>query len=195
MTKITASTPNHKRKTYVRQLGDGVILEAEVSPCVFMNPGYPLQLTVTLRGPTGKFLGNVYPVDRTKNASNFTDATVHRLLAAVRVKPCRRCSIPAFDPASVETNRDGLCEPCFLAELNARWSVAAKSERQLIVPHNRHMKQGGMNFRVTAWVHPDDGDDYLLDWYFPVQPTAARIRKLLVEQHSAVLDDFEVIAL
>ena len=29
------------------------------------------------------------------------------------------------------------------------------------------MKQNGMRVRLTAWVHPDHGDDYQVDWYFP----------------------------
>ncbi len=37
------------RQTCIRKLPDGSVLEAEVSPCVFMYSDYPLQLTVTLR--------------------------------------------------------------------------------------------------------------------------------------------------
>lgn len=195
MTKTAKPSSNRKRKTYIRHLGDGVRLEAEVSPCVFMNAGYPLQLTVTLRGSGGQSLGEVHPSDRAKTATTYTDADAKRLLAGVDVKPCPRCATPAFDPATIHTNRGGLCEPCFMADLRADWAKADEEERQELAARDLRMKNKGMTVRVTAWVHPDDGDDYQITWYLKEKPLPEQIKCELLERGSAILDDYKVIEL
>jgi len=57
------------------------------------------------------------------------------------------------------------------------------------------MKAKGMRCRVTAWIHPADGDDDQVDWYFPVPPTTKQIRAFLRKEGSEILDDFEIIRL
>ena len=57
MTKKATHTTKDRWKKYVRDLGNGVKLEAEVGPCVFMYQGYPLQITVTLHRHAGECLG------------------------------------------------------------------------------------------------------------------------------------------
>src|SRR4051794_26754099 len=84
------------RKTYVRELPDRCILEAEVSPCVFMYSGYPLQLTVTLRLADGSSGGIVYPSNPELIAGTATAANIRTLLETVGTIPCSRCSTPAF---------------------------------------------------------------------------------------------------
>lgn len=195
MTKTVQPTSNRHCKTHVRQLGGGVRLEARVSPCVFMYPGYPLQLTVTLHGTVGKNLGTVYPIDRTKCSADFGDADVTQLLASVQIQPCNRCFAPAFDPRTVETNRGGLCEPCFLADLRTELAQYEEAEQQAIAAQDDRMKRLGMLVRISAWIHPDDGDDRPLDVYLPYRPTAAQVRDLLCEAGSVVSEDFEVIDL
>src|SRR5436309_3149292 len=98
MTIIRSRIPRTKRKNYNRDLGSHVKLRAEVSPCVFIDPSYPLQIRVSLHRHGGERLGNACAVDRTKTASTYTKEDVERLLTAVRVLPCSRCSKPAFDP-------------------------------------------------------------------------------------------------
>src|SRR5262245_1602072 len=120
---MTKATARDKRRTYSRDLGERMRLEAEVGPCVFMHRGYPLQITVTLHRQPDVCLGTAYAVDSTKTADTFTVTSVKRLLARVRICPCLRCSTPAFDPITVQTNRGGLCEPCFVAMLEAEWEV------------------------------------------------------------------------
>src|SRR4051812_41955459 len=44
MKDFSESTKRSGCRTYVRDLDDGVRLEGQVSPCVFMYPGYPLQV-------------------------------------------------------------------------------------------------------------------------------------------------------
>lgn len=193
MTK--SAKPTRKRKTYTRYFGNGVWLEAEVSPCVFMYPGYPLQLTVTLRGFLGQYLGEVHPADRTRTATTYTDADAERLLAGVQVTPCSRCSTPAFDPTSVQTNRGGLCETCFLADFTAELEREEEAERQKLAAQDFRMKNNGMTVRVSAWVHPENGDDYQLTWYLQEKPLPEQIRWALLEEGSTVLDDFDIIEL
>jgi hypothetical protein len=57
------------------------------------------------------------------------------------------------------------------------------------------MKANGERFRLTAWIHPEAGDDYQADWYFTARPAPTRIRALLRNEGSIVLDDFEIITL
>jgi hypothetical protein len=183
-------------RTYVRALDGGVKLEAEISPCVFMYPGYPLQIQVTLRRHNGESLGVAYAVDRTKSAETGTPEDVRRLLAGIKTAPCPRCSTPAFDLTTVKTNRGGLCEPCFVRDWESDFAAIEQAERLKIAAHDRRMKQQGMTVRVTAWVHPDGlGDDYQVDWYFADPPTAAYLRKLLRAEGSTITDDYQITTL
>lgn len=182
-------------KLYSRELADATTLQAEVSPCVFMYPGYPLQVQVTFQQKDGRSGGSARVVDRQLNCDTANDGDVARLLACVATMRCKRCSALAFDPATVETNRAGLCEQCFLSDLQASVDKAMEEERRLLADQDRRMKAKGMRFRVTAWIHDDEGDDSQVDWYFPVQPKEERIRALLRKEGSDILDDFQVIEL
>ena len=194
--RAAESRPVRPCKAYVRKLPDGVNLEGEVSPCVFMYPGYPLQIRVTLRRNPGEPLGHAYAVDRLKTADTATGADVRRLIARTRIVPCLRCATPAFDPATIETNRTGLCESCFLHDLDAALARAEEAERQEQAERDRRRKAEGMTFRVYAWVHPEaGGDDYAVNWYFAAAPTVEQIQTLLREEESSILHDYRVIAL
>ena len=193
MTTKEKHSTRDKWKKYVRDLGDSVKLEAEIGPCVFMYPGYPLQITLTLQRQPGECLGQAYAVDRSKTAATYTDASVKRLLATVRISPCLRCSTPAFDPATIETNRGGLCESCFLAAMRAEWAEEEEAEKRKIANRDRRMKQKGMAIRLTAWVHPKDGgDDYQVDWYLNAPPTRKQAANLLRDQGSSCLSDYKI---
>jgi hypothetical protein len=183
-------------KTYARPLDGGLRLDGEVSPCVFMYPGYPLQIQVTLRRKDGESLGIAYAVDRSNTAGTATEADVARLLEPVWIVPCHRCAAPAFDPATIDTNRAGLCESCFLRDLEAEFAAAQEAERRELAERDRRRKAEGMAYRVSAWVHPEaGGDDYPVDWYFAAAPTDEQVRILLREAGSAVLGDYQIIAL
>jgi hypothetical protein len=195
-TRPQKSPPIRPRKTYMRRLDGGIMLEGEVSPCVFMYPGYPLQLRVTLRRQRGESLGDAYAVDRSKTAATATEADAARLLEPVRIVSCRRCAAPAFDPDTIETNRAMLCESCFLSDLEAEFAKAQEAERQELAEHDRRRKHEGMMFRVSAWVHPEQGgDDDLVHYYFAAAPTDEQIRALLGEAGSALIGDYRVIPL
>src|SRR5262249_10316775 len=127
-TASVSVAPHGRQKTSVRHLDGGIMLEGEVSPCIFMYPGYPLQIRVTLRRKPGESLGDAYAVDRSKTADTATEADVARLLEPVRIIPCRRCAAPAFDPDTIETNRAWLCESCFLQDLEVEFAKAQEAE-------------------------------------------------------------------
>lgn len=188
--------PTARYQTYHRDLGGELMLSGEVSPCVFKYHQYPLQVTVALRRHTGESLGVAYAVDRTKNGQTYTEADVEWLLASVRVTACRRCADPAFDPRTIETNRAGLCESCFVADLNAELAKALESERRELLARDQRMKAQGMAVRVSAWVHPSSGgDDYQIDWYLEAPPTPRQIRDTLRDEGSSVLDDYQIVTL
>ena len=192
MTSRERSATNAKRTGYVRPLRRGISLTAEVSPCVFLYPPYPLQIAITLHGPEGAYLGKAYAVDRSKTAATYTEADVKRLLDAVRIGNCPRCSAPAFDPTTVETNRVCLCEHCFITMLESEVLSELRREKRERADLDRRMKQNGMTVRVTAWVHPDRGDDYQVDWYFPNAQTPEQVRNRLRRDGSCQLDDYEI---
>jgi hypothetical protein len=181
-------------KTYVRKLANGIQLEAEVSPCVFMYPGYPLQVGVTLKLNSGS-AGWAKVVDRTLNAKTATEADVSRLFASVRTASCNRCSAPAFDPTTVETNRNGLCETCFISDLEVELAKEQEAELRQIAQRDNQMKAKGMKYRVAAWIHSDDGDDCQFDWYCSNKPTSANVKRRLRELGSVILDDWQLITL
>ncbi len=185
-----------EHQTYVRELEDGVVLEAQISPCVFMYSQYPLQIQASLRAPNGRSLGLAYAADRSKTAQTATTEDVWRLLAAIGTVPCPRCSTPAFDPATVETNRGGLCEVCYAEDLDSLYSSFEEIERLKIVARDRRMKKAGMRCRVTAWVHLDGaGEDYSVHWYFADTPTTRQIAKRLRAEGSAITHDFTIVRL
>ena len=196
MMKTTKSDAISRGKIYVRDLGGGVSLEGEVSPCVFMYHHYPLQVTVTLRRHSGESLGVAYSADRSLTAETATDADVSRVLSAIQSTSCSRCSEPAFDPTTVKTNRGGLCESCFVGDWNTELANFAEAEKRGLANRDRRMKAKGMKVRVSAWIHPVvSGDDYEAHWYFADRPPPARIEKLLREEGSANSGDYQIINL
>jgi hypothetical protein len=184
------------RKTYLRDLGEGLMVEAEVSPCVFMYRGHPLQISVKMRRHSGEKLAEACVSNCEKTAATYTEADARELLGRVRVQPCSRCSSPAFDPTTVETNRRGLCEACFLADLEAELEKEQEAERQKVAARDKRMKSKGFVARVTGWIHPEEGgDDHQMDWYFKRRPVPEQVRALLLEEGSEILDDFTIIRL
>jgi hypothetical protein len=184
MTKTAKPRMIQRGKMYIRNMQNGTRLEGEVSLCVFMYPGYPLQVQATLTGNAGEALGNAHTVNRKLNATTATEIDVAKLFAIIQTKPCSRCGTPAFDSMTVETNRDGLCEPCFVGDLEVEFAKEAEAELRKLAWRDQRWKAKGMKFRVTAWIHPDAGDDYQVDWYFPARPLEAQIQALLRKQGS-----------
>lgn len=183
-------------KSYVRELDGSMQLQARVSRCVFMSENSALQVEVALMRDDGTPLGSAYAQNPDKTAQTATDADVRRLLDAVRTVACHRCSAPAFDPATIQTNRGGLCESCFLKDLKVDLAKAEEAERKIIATRDRARKKSGDTVRISAWVHPaNGGDDYQVDWYFKSHPSPEQVRRLLLKMNSRVCDDYQIINL
>lgn len=189
---MTRSTRDAHNQTYVRKLSDGLSLKAEVPLCVFL--GHPLQIKVALTLKDGTSGGDATAVNRNRNVSNATADDIISLLDAVAIQPCSRCSTPAFDPATVETNRDGLCEACFLKDLRQRSDADFEKKRRQTARRDREMKSRGMKYRIVVVFRRSEYDYEKQEWYDVSAPsklsTAARLRR-----EGATLRDFEVIKL
>lgn len=168
-----------------------VELTAEVSPCAWMYRGHPLQIRVQLPGG-----GWVFKQQKGVTWEQATEAHVVALAESIGVCACSRCGKPAFDPATVETNRNGLCEKCFLSDLNAEYEAAKKKEEAAIKRRDARQKKAGFTHRVSAWIHPAaGGDDYQVDIYWKGEPTKAEIQVELKKQGSRVQTDHTIVAL
>jgi hypothetical protein len=183
-------------KIYVRELDGSTQLQARISPCVFMYKNHALLVEVAQMRDDGTSLGIAYAQHPDKTAQTATDADVRRLLDAVRTVACHRCSAPAFDPATIQTNRAGLCESCFLNDLKVDLAKAEQAERKIIATRDLAGKKAGDTVRISAWVHPaGGGDDYQIDWYCKSYPSPEQVRCLLLGMNSRVCDDYQIINL
>ena len=192
--QLRSSAPGEiARATFSREV-DGAKLSAEISPCVWMNEGYPLQIQVTMADGGG----NVYLTDKTKNFKTATPAAIEAMLAGVKVCRCKNkaCKNLSFDPAAAQTNRKGECEHCFMKKLNASFAkLQAKEDAKLKALDVSH-KAKGFTHRVSAWVHPKQGgSDYQIDLYSKGRMTDIDVQKLLKKKGSAVTNDFQIIEL
>lgn len=186
-----------KNKTKTRSIGN-VKLTAEVSPCVWMYKGYPLQIKVTMGSKENpRSGGDAFLVDRALNNDTYTEADIIRLLGTVKIQKCKNagCSNPAFHPDH-ESNRKGECEHCFMTKWQAGWDAMQKKEQAKIARQDKKMKGKGMIARVEAWIHPEaGGDDYMIDIYYSSQPSEGEIKTQLRQRGSAVLNDYRIVAL
>ncbi|MCE3607102.1 hypothetical protein LXA47_26390 [Massilia sp. P8910] len=89
-------------------------LSAQVSPCAWLDVSAPFQITVTMADG-----GKQIVQDRSLHFSQASVADIARLLDQVVVTECRLgfCHRPAFSPAQFLTNREGLCEKCYIVRL------------------------------------------------------------------------------
>ncbi|POA78654.1 hypothetical protein [Pseudomonas sp. DP16D-R1] len=166
-----------------------VELTAEISPCVFMYPGYGLQLTVKL--PNG---GNTIVSRKDIPIETATEQDCQALMETVKVLPCKTCQKPAFDPSTCRTNRDGECESCFMAKLNAEFEKDMKKEDDKLKRDDAKYKARGYTHRVHAWIHPPSGSDYeLMMWM--INPTPEQITAELKKKKSADTTDYKLIEL
>ena len=178
----------------LRREVNGVILEAQVSPCVWMYNHYPFQITVTMIiEQEGAFTnaGNVFLQDKSLTFDTASVADLERLLNQVGVVPCTRCGKPAFDPTTASTNRDSLCEFCFIDDLNKEYQNHLAAEKAKLAKKDDAMRKKGYKFRVDAWIHPDDGEDRAVTLYM-VEASTKSIEDVLRKAGSTVLDDYTI---
>lgn len=166
---------------------DGHKLKARVSPCVWMYAGHVLQIQIELEEG-----GSASMQDKTVTWENTTEQHIIDLCNKVKLVPCKTCGKPAFDPSVVSTNREGECEDCFIKAIRKRLDEAQAREIAKIAQRDKRKLKEGYTHRVTAWIHPDRGDDYQMDIYWGKKPTKAMIQRELQKAGSRVLDDYQV---
>ena len=167
-------------------------LSASISPCSWMYPNYGLQIQIRIEstGETALLLNKSLPF------TEETEDDVRTKLASVRIVRCPRCESPAFDPATVVTNRTGLCGACVFKDCSATNDAARQEEEAKQAQTDAAMKLKGMTHRVDAWVHPSGGDsDYQIRFYTSEKPGDATIRSELQRRNSSVLDEYVVLPL
>jgi len=165
---------------------NGIELTAAVSPCVWMYPNYPLQISVKIKGG-----GIAYLKNPRKTWDTTTEQDVIDLASTVKLQSCSRCGSPAYDPTTVETNREGLCERCFMSDLELAFQRLVKKDEASVRRRDRSMRKKGYTHRVTGWVHPATGSDVQMDWYFRGLPSKQQIEEVLGKAGSASLTDYQ----
>lgn len=160
--------------------------KAKVSPCSWMYPAYGLQLQVTLENGSNAFVR-----DRSIMFADAVFDDAYKLVADVRVCACTKCGKPALDPATCETNRDAVCEACFLAQLRAELDADQKAEAEKVQKLDAEYKAQGFTHRVDAWIHPRRGDDLQISFWM-VEPTAKRIVTELRKAGCTMQNDYQV---
>ncbi|MCX7173905.1 MAG: hypothetical protein NT159_08260 [Proteobacteria bacterium] len=182
------ATSDLARKVVTQEREGGIHLSGEVSPCVWMYNS-PFQIKVTLAGG-----GHCHLIDKSIQFLTATTKDIEALMSKVQIKACSHCGAHAFDPETVDTNRAGLCEPCFMADLNSTYQKEKAKDDRRIERLNARYKAKGYTHRVDAWVHAG-GDDKQVSFYFKAEPTKDAITRELTKLGSRVLDDYSVHAL
>jgi hypothetical protein len=167
----------------------GLEVYGQVSPCVWMYHKYPLQVEITNGG--SDHIGRIFNVDKTKTWENATVEDI-RALCFLHLQPCKNkgCKRMAVDHKKHETNRNGECETCFMDKLRKELSKAQEKELAADKRKDAQMYKKGCRFKVSAWVHPHTGDDYMLHLYSAHRLDAQEIRSRLAEEGSTKLDDY-----
>jgi len=165
---------------------DGSELTACVSPCVWMYRNYPLQIQVMIKGGGVAYLKNPHKTWETASEQDVID-----LASTVKLRSCPRCDKPAYDPDTVETNRGGLCEHCFMSDLDAELLQLKRKEEAKVRRRDTNMRKKGYTHRLTGWVHPAMGSDVQMDWYFRGLPSKMEIQEALRKAGSVSLNDYQ----
>lgn len=169
-----------------REIGDAK-LSLQVDPCSWMYRNYGLQASVTMAGG-----GKATIMNKAVIFENASEADLQKMLDGVKITSCKSCGKPAFDPESVSTNRDGVCETCFMAVLDADFKKEMAKEERKIARRDERCKKQGFTHRVDACIHPCRGDDYQISLYVKGEPSKDLIQSELKKSKSTKLDDYSV---
>lgn len=167
---------------------NGAPMAACVSSCSWLNPDGGLHLRV--------ILGNGFAILHNKEVpfSAATEATCLALIEKVRTIPCSSCKRPAFDPSTVDTNRGGKCEECFLAEEVKSTKVIMSDFRESQRQVDFEMKKVGFTHRVAAWKDSTDGSGFEGIDIYMVNPTSNDVQSKLALEN-AYPEDFLIVIL
>jgi hypothetical protein len=156
-----------------------------------MYAQYGTQVSVIMAGS-----GRASIIDKGLLLENAKVEDLQRMLDQVGIVSCKKCGKPAFDTATVNTNRDGECEACFMERLNAECAKATEKENKRFAKLDEKHKKQGFTHRVDAWIHPEaGGDDRQVSFYVKGEPTNELIQKQLKKSRSSKLDDYMVVEL
>lgn len=188
MNQQSCSETDLREASVTREVA-GAILTAEVSPCSWMYPAYGFQISVTMEGG-----GKACVREKDLAFADASTGDMQRLLETIGVISCVKCGKPAFNPDTVQTNREKKCERCFMSELNAEFEKDREKEARRIAKADAKYKKQGYTHRVDAWLHLGSGDDKPVTYYMK-DPTDEVIRAQLRKNRSIVLDDYKIVEL
>ncbi len=188
MNQQSGPETDFKKASVTREVA-GAILTAEVSPCSWMYPTYGFQISVVMAEG-----GKAYVLEKELAFADASIDDMQRLLGTIGVIPCIKCRKPAFNPDTVQTNREGKCEQCFMTELNAEFEKEREKDARRMAKNDAKYKKQGYTHRVDAWIHPGRGDDESVTYYMK-DPTDEAIRAQLRKNGSIVLDDYKIVQL
>jgi hypothetical protein len=150
-----------------------------------------LQIEVNIATKPTNFLGLTLHCSKALPYDQYTEedfaATIVGCEAFLVVCPC---GAPAWKHPS--TNRDGHCEICFMAKLDADFAEATRKETAAERKRDMRLFKQGYKFKVVAWVHPEAGDDYQIVCHHEEQPTTREVIAMLRKRGSRVLTDFRI---
>lgn len=178
-------------ETLYRRNVDGVLLRAQIEENVFIYRHHRLGIRVSMVSDDGTVLNACSVTDGSKTSHDYNSRDIESLLGKVKIIACKECGEPAFDPSAVETNRNGLCEKCFMDDLNKEFKKESEKERKKVAYRDAKKKAEGFTHRITAWIHAG-GDDRQVDFYTNAEPTKKQIQALIRKEGSRVLDDYTV---
>lgn len=162
---------------------DSASFEASISPCSWMYPHHGLQVSIKMKG-------GGYVVAHSTKA--FEDAKEKDAVNLTKVKlvACKRCLGEAFDPVFHKTNRDGLCEKCWMNDWNKSAAKLLAKEAMKDAKLDAKQKKAGYKYRTIIWIHPQRGDDYMLRKYSRRPLSKADIKATCAAHHSRQDDDW-----
>lgn len=186
--ELEGNLPDLKTARLVRQI-EGSELSLEVWPCSWMYPGSGLHVRIDMKDGGS---ATIRAEDTSFETATMDD--LNRLFDQVKLVKCKCCGKPAFDPATCSTNREGKCEACFMAALNAKFEADRKKEAEKLAKLDAKYKAQGYTHRVNAWVHPKaGGDDYQVQLWTIGSPKPEEIKAILKRRKSQIDNDYTVV--
>jgi len=190
--KVRREEPKALAREVLTAERQGARMSLVVDPCSWRYPNYGTQTSITLAGGGGTLTWVPTRAGHKIAWADLTREDLERGFDDVRLASCARCGGVTFDPELLEIDRNGLCESCHAGDLDARWGRVDKAralqDRRLCA----RAWARGHRWRVQAWVHPGDADDFPLWWFSPLPVSTATVVEALTRARSMVLDDFTV---
>lgn len=169
---------------------DGTTITARLPFYLFMYPVLDPSLVVDAVLACENKVGTA----RINTGIPLSQATIHDVTnALLTTKLCKcKCGKTAFHK-SMDTNRKGQCELCFLKDLTDECNKITAKENKKQLARDKKMYAAGHRFRVEAWIHPiAGGDDYVLRFYSKEKLTDAKIKSQIKKERSIRTDDYTV---